>query len=91
MNCPVHKNDPLVEGKSRCEKCLSAMREYQKRRRDKLKADGKCVGTVGRSKCGNQARTGKTMCLECANVFNTYQLERLKVRKEQTSVSGSAS
>jgi hypothetical protein len=91
MNCPVHKTEPLVEGKSRCEKCLGAMREYQKRRREKLKADGKCVGTVGRSKCPNQARVGKTMCQECADTFNKYQLERLKVRKEQASASGSAS
>lgn len=89
MNCPVHKSEPLAEGRSRCETCLTTMREYQKRRREKLKADGKCVGTVGRSKCQNAPRPGKTMCAECADTFNKYQLERLKARKEQASVSGS--
>lgn len=84
MNCPVHKNEPLVEGRSRCEKCLTTMREYQKRRRENLKKDGKCVGTVGRSKCQNQARQNKTMCEECAAAFNKYQLARLAAKKEQS-------
>ena len=86
MNCPVHKTEPIVEGRSRCEKCLTTMREYQKRRREKLKSSGKCVGTIGRNACANDARTGKTMCAECADTFNKYQLKRIKDKKSNETV-----
>ncbi len=83
MSCPVHKNEPLAPGRSRCERCLITMREYQRRRRGALKRAGKCVGTVGRSRCQGDARPGKTMCQVCADAFNKYQLDRLLEKKKE--------
>ncbi len=83
MSCPVHKSEPIAPGRSRCERCLTTMREYQRRRREALKLAGKCVGTVGRSKCRNRARPGKTMCQECASHFNKYQLDRLHEKEKE--------
>ena len=80
-NCPVHKDEPIVPGRSRCERCLTTIREYQRNRRAALKKEGKCVGTVGRPRCANQARPGRTMCQECADTFNRYQAERAKAKE----------
>jgi hypothetical protein len=60
------------------------MREYQRRRRAALKKEGRCIGTVGRCKCENQARPGRTMCETCSLTFNEYQAERARIRKEKS-------
>jgi hypothetical protein len=82
MNCPKHKDRECAPNRSRCDECLEVLRDRQKARREKLKKEGRCVGTVGRPQCQNPPREGKTMCQACADVFNAYQLERLKARKE---------
>jgi hypothetical protein len=84
MTCPKHKTVECVPGKTRCEACLTSLREYQNKRREKLKTENKCVGTVTRSACAAPPREGKTMCQECADTFNKYQKERLAARKGST-------
>ena len=86
MKCPKHKDADCVPNRSRCKTCLDKLREYQSARRVKLKTEGKCVGTVSRSNCTATPRPGKTMCQDCADVFNKYQLERLAARKKDAEV-----
>ena len=83
MFCPKHKDVECKEGKSRCDVCLDTLRAYQSNRRKSLIDAGHCVGTVGRSKCQNAPRPDKTMCQECADTFNKYQLGRLAARKAE--------
>lgn len=84
MLCHKHPDVECPEGKSRCQKCLDSLKEYQRTRRQNLKAKGLCVGTVTRSACTNTPRPDKTMCQECADTFNKYQLERLAARKAES-------
>jgi hypothetical protein len=76
MNCPKHHDKECAPGRSRCEECLSSLRDYQRRRREKLLSEGRCVGTVTRPTCTNPPREGKTMCQVCADTFNEYQNSR---------------
>jgi hypothetical protein len=80
MLCPKHPDAECIEGKSRCQKCLDTLKDYQRTRRQNLLTKGLCVGTVTRSACKNPPREGKTMCAECAQIFNAYQKNRKVVK-----------
>jgi hypothetical protein len=81
MTCHKHPDRECPPKKNRCDECLETLREYQRRRRKDLLAEGRCVGTVGRPKCQNPPRANKTMCQACADTFNEYQAGRIRARK----------
>lgn len=77
--------NPLPEDSKfvQCEDCrvyIGTFRKFNKRRYERLKAQGKCV------KCGDWAEPGRTMCRKCLDAHVAYERsygDQIKENKRQ--------
>lgn len=67
----VKCGQPAVDGKSKCEKCLSKDREYQQNRKNRYREQGLCP-------CGKPKYMDKKLCYNCYVRSKVYAQEHRK-------------